>query len=259
LKKRTIAMENKNDRLKGIIAALLFLLFIFTISVFLGFYYPDPPIPDLGVEIEMGGSGSSGGTQGQQTIPEPEVRTTPQPVPVQRPVVTDNRPDNPYSAPTTTPVVKPKETTEVQQPEPPKQTVNKDAMFTKKGTSGQQGSGGSSGSGSGAGSGNTSGDGSGGGVGAGSGPSFSLVGRTAKELPKPAYNSEAQGKVVIDVNVDQEGNVVDAQYNSRLSTTTDLQLRAAALEAARKSKFSVKLDATVVQRGTITYTFIKLN
>jgi colicin import membrane protein len=132
-------------------------------------------------------------------------------------------------------------------------------MFTKKGTSGQQGSGSSSGTGSGTGSGTTAGDGTGSGVGAGSGPSFSLVGRTAKNLPKPSYASDAQGKVVVDVNVDQEGNVIDAQFNSRLSTTTDLQLRNAAIEAARKSKFSVKLDAAVVQRGTITYTFIKLN
>ncbi|MFO7722394.1 MAG: TonB family protein [Bacteroidales bacterium] len=252
-------MENKNDRLKGIIAALLFLLFLFTLSIFLGFYYPDPPIPDVGVEIEMGGSGSQGGMQGQQSIPEPEARTVSQPVPVQQSYVTENRPDNPYSAPTTTPTIKPKETTEIPQPEPPKQTVNKDAMFTKKGTSGQQGSGSSSGSGSGTGSGTKTGDGSGSGVGAGSGPSFSLVGRTAKDLPKPAYTSDAQGKVVINVNVDQEGNVVDVQFNSSLSTTTDLQLRTAALKAAQKSKFSVKLDAAVVQRGTITYTFIKLN
>lgn len=253
-----MAMEKKNDRMKGILAALLFFLILFTLTIFLGFYYPDPPIPDVGVEIEMGGSGSAGGVQGQQAVSEAEPRVQPAPTPVSRSYVTDNRPDIPYTAPTTTPVTRPTQETQVVQPEPPKQTVNPNAMF-KPGTSGQAGTGSSSGSGTGSGTGRSSGDGTGTGVGAGSGPSFSLVGRTAKSLPLPSYDSEIQGRVVIDVNVDQEGNVVDAQFNSRLSTTSDLKLRAAALEAARRSKFSVKLDAAVKQRGTIEYTFIKLN
>lgn len=244
--------------MKGVIAALLFLLLLFTLSIFLGFYYPDPPIPDVGVEIEMGGSGSTGGLQGHQSIPEPEARVQPSPTPVSRSYVTDNRPDNPYSAPTTTPVTKPQQETQVVQPETPKQTVNPNALF-KPGSSSQQGSGSSSGGGSGSGSGTSTGDGTGTGVGAGSGPSFSLVGRTSKVLPKPSYLSNNQGRIVINVNVDQEGNVIDATFNSALSTTSDITLRAAAIEAAKKSKFSVKLDAAVVQRGTITYTFIKLN
>jgi TonB family protein len=251
-----ISQQQSNDRIKGVIAAILFLLLLLMLSLFLGFHYPDPPIPDVGVEIEMGGSGSQGGAEGRQVIPDPEPRSQPTPQPTSRPAVTERNPDNPYTAPTTTPVVKPKETT-TQTPEKPAQTVNPNAMFTKKGSSQEAGTGSSTGTGSGTGSGTTSGDGTGSGVGAGSGPSFSLVGRTAKSLPKPSYDSERQGKVVIDVNVDQEGNVVDAQFNSRLSTTADLQLRAAAIEAAKRSKFSVNLDASVVQRGTITYQFIK--
>lgn len=258
MNKNETSMESKNDRLKGIIAAILFLLLLFTLSIFLGFYYPVPPIQDEGVEIEMGGSGSSGGMQGRQVIPDPEPRTQTSPQPISRPVVTENRQDNPYTAPTTTPAVKPQENV-TPQPETPSRSVNPNAMFTKRGTSTQDGTGSSSGSGKGTGTGTGTGDGTGTGVGPGSGPSFSLVGRTAKNLPRPAYNSDNQGKVVIDVNVDQEGNVVDAQYNSRLSTTSDIQLRAAAIEAAMRSKFSVKLDAAVIQRGTITYHFIKQN
>lgn len=250
--------EQTNDRIKGIIAAALFLLLLLLLSIFLGFHYPDPPIPDVGVEIEMGGSGSQGGSEGRQVVPDPEPRSQPTPQPTSRPAVTERNPDNPYTAPTTTPTVKPQETV-TQTPEKPAQQVNPNAMFSKRGSSDQQGTGSSTGPGSGSGSGNTSGDGTGTGVGSGSGPSFSLVGRTSKSLPLPAYNSDRQGKVVIDVNVDQEGNVVDAQFNSRLSTTADLQLRAAAIEAAKRSKFSVKLDAAVIQRGTITYQFIKQN
>ncbi len=252
-------MKNKNDRLKGIIAAAIFLLLLFVLSLFLGFHYPVPPIPDVGVEIEMGGSGSSGGIEGQEVIPEPTPVTQPSPSSATKTFVTDDRPENPYNPPVVTPATKPVEAPEKVQPEQPKKSVNPDAMFPKKGTSGQPGTGSGSGTGSGTGTGKSSGDGTGTGTGPGSGPSFSLVGRTAKELPKPAYYSNNQGKVVIDVQVDQMGYVQNAQYNSKLSTTSDLQLRTAAISAAKKSRFSVKENAPVIQQGTITYTFIKLN
>jgi TonB family protein len=251
-------MEQQRDRTKGIIAALLFMLLLFTLSIFLGFYYPDPPVPDTGVEIEMGGSGSSGGEQGRQVIRDPEPRPTSSPQPVSRPAVTENNPDNPFTAPVTTPVTRPRET-QVTQPEPPARLPNPNASFPAQGSSTRPGSGSETGPGSGTGTGTTSGDGTGPGVGSGSGPSFSLVGRTRRILPTPEYKSDNQGRVVINVLVDQEGNVVEAEFNSGLSTTSDIQLRNAALEAARRSKFSVKLDATVVQRGTITYQFIKQN
>ncbi|HRZ41597.1 MAG TPA: hypothetical protein P5228_02720 [Bacteroidales bacterium] len=252
------AIISRNDRIKGMIAAILVLLLVFMLSLFFGFQYPDPPIPDEGVEIEMGGSGSSGGIEGQNTLPETEPVSRPNPEQGERTYVTDNRPDNP-PAPVASPTVKLTQTAPVTQPETPKQKVNPNALFTKKGTSGSGGSGSSSGSGKGSGTGTKPGDGTGTGKGSGTGPSFSLTGRTHKELPLPSYNSDRQGKIVIDVNVDQQGNVVDAQYNSRLSTTSDLQLKAAAIEAAKRSRFSVNLDAPVVQRGMITYTFIKLN
>jgi TonB family protein len=257
MKKKTAAFNK--DRIKGVITAMLVLLLLFVLSIFMGFYYPDPPVPPEGVEIEMGGSGSSGGTMGQVSIPEPQAVSEATPSKSnERAFVTDHNPENP-SSPVATPTTKTAQLSNLTQPEKPKQQVNPNAMFPKKGTSGQSGNGSSSGSGSGSGSGKNPGDGSGTGTGTGSGPSFSLVGRTSKSLPVPSYNSDKQGKVVIDVNVDQQGNVVDAIYNSKLSTTADLQLRAAALEAAKRSRFSVNLDATVIQRGTITYTFIKLN
>jgi len=249
----------QRDRMKGIIAAVLVLLMFLLLSLFLGFHYPDPPVPDVGVEIEMGGSGSSGGDQGRQEVPdpsEPTPRSSPQPV--SRPVVTEQNPDNPFTAPVTTPVRQAQETP-VTQPDPPARQPNPNAAFPVRGSSTQAGSGSSDGSGTSTGSGTSSGDGTGQGVGGGSGPSFSLVGRTKRSLPLPEYRSDTQGRVVIDVQVDQEGNVVDVAFNPRLSTTADPQLRAAAMEAARRSKFSVKLDAAVVQRGTITYQFIKQN
>ncbi len=250
-------MEEQKDRIKGIIAAVLFLLLLFTLSVFLGFYYPDPPVPDTGVVIEMGGSGAAGGDLGRQVIPEPEPRPETTPQPVSRPAVTTST-ESPYTAPVTTPAREPRET-EVVQPEQPARVPDPNAAFPARGSSTQAGAGTSRGDRAGTGTGTSTGDGTGEGVGRGSGPSFSLVGRTARSLPLPEYRSDSQGKVVIDVRVDQEGNVIDAVFNPRESTTADPQLRRAALEAARRSRFSVQLDAAVVQRGTITYQFIKQN
>lgn len=258
MKMKANIAENRNDRLKGIIAALLLLLLLFMLSLFMGFYYPEPPIPDEGVEIDMGGGGSSGGMEGTQSIPEPQSASKPLPSSSSSTYVTDDRDDNPYS-PVATPSTKPTEATRVIQPEPPKKQVNPNAMFTKKGSSNAPGNGSSSGPGQGGGKGDKPGDGTGPGIGTDIGPSFSIVGRTAKALPKPSYDSNSQGKIVIDVKVDQSGNVTGAQYNSRLSNISDLKLIAAAIDAAKKSKFSVKLDAAVEQVGTITYTFIKLN
>jgi len=72
-------------------------------------------------------------------------------------------------------------------------------------------------------------------------------------LPKPAYDSRQQGKVVIDVTVDASGKVTSAEFNPRGSTTSDARLVAAAKAAARKARFTE--SEAFVQGGSITYVF----
>lgn len=62
-----------------------------------------------------------------------------------------------------------------------------------------------------------------------------------------------EGRVVVTVTVDPDGNVVDTRINNR-TNTTNLQLRNAAIEAARKTKFNPIKDKKN-QTGTITYYF----
>ena len=74
------------------------------------------------------------------------------------------------------------------------------------------------------------------------------------ELPRPAYNGiQEEGRVVVTITVDPEGNVVDTRINNR-TNTTNLQLRNAAEEAARRTKFNA-INAENNQTGTITYYF----
>lgn len=74
------------------------------------------------------------------------------------------------------------------------------------------------------------------------------------ELPRPAYNGiQEEGRVVVTITVDPEGNVIDTRINNR-TNTTNLQLRNAAVEAARRTKFNA-IGGDNNQSGTITYYF----
>lgn len=72
-------------------------------------------------------------------------------------------------------------------------------------------------------------------------------------LPRPTYSVQEEGRVVVTITVDPEGNVIDTRINSR-TNTTNLQLRNAAIEAARRTKFNAT-SAENNQTGTITYYF----
>ena len=74
-------------------------------------------------------------------------------------------------------------------------------------------------------------------------------------LPKPSYNAQLEGTVVVQVKVDQYGNVTEAVPGVEGTTVTDKGLWNAARNAAMKAHFNTKADAPVVQMGTITYIF----
>lgn len=88
------------------------------------------------------------------------------------------------------------------------------------------------------------------------GISFSLEGRTPQSLPKPEYNYQVDGIVVVEVTVDRNGNVTTANPGVKGSTTLNEHLMAAAKKAALAAKFDPKPDAPAFQKGTITYHFM---
>ena len=81
---------------------------------------------------------------------------------------------------------------------------------------------------------------------------FNLGGRSIGEggLPRPVYNVQDEGKVVVDITVDPSGRVIATGIN-RQTNTVNTALRKAAEDAAKKARF----NAVNNQSGTITYYF----
>lgn len=94
------------------------------------------------------------------------------------------------------------------------------------------------------------------GGGIGNGISFSLSGRQARSLPKPAYPGNEGGIVVVEVTVDKLGKVSAVRGGIIGSTTSDPDLVEAAAKAARNARFNVDDNAPAFQKGTITYHFV---
>lgn len=87
------------------------------------------------------------------------------------------------------------------------------------------------------------------------GVSYSLNGRNSLSIPKPQYNLQESGKVVVEITVDKNGRVVSARPGMPGSTTSNAQLFDAAKKAALKAKFNSDTNAAAYQQGTITYHF----
>lgn len=85
--------------------------------------------------------------------------------------------------------------------------------------------------------------------------SFSLDGRIAVFLHRPAYQCEGGGEVVVEITVNRNGIVTAAVIKST-STTKEECLINRALESARVSRFNVDSSAPDRQKGTITYKFV---
>lgn len=96
------------------------------------------------------------------------------------------------------------------------------------------------------------------GVGQG-GVEFSLTGRRANYLPIPEYTAQAQGRVVVTIIVNRQGQVVRATAGARGTTTSNQTLWRLAEDAARRARFDLATTAPEEQTGTITYNFIRLN
>lgn len=83
--------------------------------------------------------------------------------------------------------------------------------------------------------------------------SYSLVNRTHEFLPPPIYLCEQGGKIVINIEVDFEGNVISTLVNSS-STSDNGCLIDHAIEYAKAAKFN-RDPSKAKQLGTITFIF----
>lgn len=278
--------ENKNRLVSGGITALILGLLL----LFLMLYHwvtPNPPFPEggggggqelaLGM-MNVGNDDIDFGSMGKAT----DVVVKEQPVTNKENILTDPGGEEVNIKSEDKPEVK--ENTTVITPVKPKTETKKEltaaeklALKFKK-NSGQNGGGigdnkdpGQNGKpegdpfkngngGHGNGNGNGDGDGNGPGTGPGSGGvgggkyGISLKGRAVVKPPVLPKDTKEEGKVVVEITVDSEGNVIDANPNGRGTTTSSANLKAKAKQAAFATKFNVdgKFEE---QRGTITIVF----
>ena len=87
-------------------------------------------------------------------------------------------------------------------------------------------------------------------------PNAHLKGRSVVgSLPRPTYETQASGKVVVTIWVDQYGKVQKALAGADGTTVTDKNLWAEARKAALGAHFNMSADAPALQQGSITYIF----
>jgi hypothetical protein len=85
---------------------------------------------------------------------------------------------------------------------------------------------------------------------------YSLSGRNSIYLPNPTNpNNNEEGIVVVEISVDQYGNVKRAVPGVKGTTNLNSALLNASKKAALSTTFSQNLESTALQIGTITYIF----
>ncbi|MBR1784379.1 MAG: energy transducer TonB [Bacteroidales bacterium] len=241
-----------NNKIVSAAGTAVVMALVAVVLLAFGYDPPDPPIPEEGVEVNLGDS-----DYGLGSDPSPASQAADyNPPSAQNQVATQQAepsvpmPSTPNQGNVTNPSAQEQPRAENKEPE-----INRNALFPGRRNSQGGGSEGTSGGPGNQGSPDGSpdaqaytGDG-------GSGSSFSLKGRNAVSLPKPGYNSNQQGKVVVKIVVDRQGRVTRAEAPEKGSTITAGALVEQARQAALKARFNASADAPDEQSGTITYIF----
>lgn len=238
-RKRMLVSIGSTVAFHGLVLAMLLLM---------GLRYPDPPPAELGVEMaeeslsDIGldtEHAAEGGedVSNQRIVSDESDETVTQdvedvPLASRKNERTDNKNKTKQNN------VKQKEQT---------QNIDPNALFPKGKVKKDSGSNQGIGNGSGQGA---------GGDGKGSGVSFNLGGRGSKDLAKPASSTSKKGTIVVDIYVNQEGDVVRAEVKAKGTMIIDANMYRQCEEAAKKSKFAADPNAPEIQWGTITYKFI---
>lgn len=271
--------KERKNKVKATIGTIIFHILVIATLFFLALTTPLPLPGEEGVEVNIGNSPEGmGKVQAEQPAAKIPIKPRPTPPPEKEEIKEDLITQDVEEAPAIDekkeeekiekekPVEKPQpdieeEVVEEVEPEPEPPKVDPRALYKGKsdsesgqdeGITGQPGDQGKE-------NGDPDSKNYAGPGGAGNGVSFSLGGRGAKHLPKPTYNSEEQGKVVVTIWVDKEGKVVKALAGAKGTNITDLNLQKLAQNAALRSVFQSDPNAPETQKGTITYNFLRLN
>ena len=257
----------------GLIGTCLFHGMLLILLLYLAFRTPLPLPAEQGILVDFGNSDTGFGNIEPRMSDAAPVQTPPPPPQPSasrqgEQILTQDVEETAAltSRPNTRPVERPRETSQtetrettnetppVEQTRPVERTVDARAMYPGRGdasstatSQGEAGGQGNQGVPTGAPNVHVYGEG----IDVGGG----LAGRgIVGSLPRPVYNVQDQGVVVVSITVDRDGNVTKATSGARGTTTLNRTLLDAAERAARQTKW-VRNPNVLEQTGTITYTF----
>jgi protein TonB len=87
------------------------------------------------------------------------------------------------------------------------------------------------------------------------GNSYSLAGRVMRGDPEFQGTPKKNGRVVVKIDVNRSGKVINATVDQIKSNTTEQSLWELAMKMAKTATFNDDQAAKIQQRGTITFTF----
>lgn len=268
-------LETKHEKKSFTITVVLHVLLIL-LMLFLGFTYLDPP-PESGIAINFGtsevGSGDNQPTEPVESSPQqntaPETPSEPEPV-VEEEVVTQEIEEAPVveeKKEETTPVEEeqpeePEEEPPVEEPEPQPDKSTTDAMssiLNGPERSGQE-TGGEGDDDAAGDKGDPDGDPNassyyGQGTGIDGDGNYRLGGRRALNKEKFVQDCNESGIVVVRIEVDRSGRVINATPGVKGTTNSASCLTDPAKRAAMATRFNSDDDAPSRQVGTIIYNF----
>jgi outer membrane biosynthesis protein TonB len=267
-------IQDKKERTKGIIGTILFHVILILILVLIKLLPSPIPVEEDGggILINFGSSETGSGNEIPQSIDQSKP-TPPQPTQV-TPVKNDNvvtqdleqtiaiknqKKEN-KKPPVDKPVVQNNTQNTTQTEQKPQQKPK--ALFTgsqNNNVTSQGNTGGSGDQGDPKGNPFTNGNSQ---IGGGDNPlgtggdgiGLNMTGRRITKYPNVNDNSQKTGRVVVNIKVDKNGNVIYAEATRRGSTTDDSYLFNLAVKAAYETKLNSSPDM-IEQFGTMTFTF----
>ncbi len=263
-------LEDRHKR-KAVVEATIIMILLIILMFISGMTYLDPP-PETGIAVNFGTSAvGSGRVQPQHNTPQPKpVQQQPQEQ-ISKPEVKDNvlTQDNEEA-----PVIKDKPQKPKPKPSPkpdkpkPKPKPKPDKNITDILNSVNNAPGDDTNNATGEGNDNQAGDkgdisgdpnasgyyGNGGRGGGGGTGNYRLGSRRALTKPKPAYNCNEEGRVVIKIYVNKAGKVIKAMLGKGSSNNAPCLVEAAK-QAALRTKWEADPKAPDTQIGKIIFNF----
>lgn len=249
------AGKKEDSRTSAAIALVVHVIIFLLIFFFMSFDLPDPPPAETYAELSLAdfgysdtGSGDNEGAPTQTSTAVAE-ETPEEAILDDNSDVSNNVTETPSTSTQVSATTANEKTAEqLQQEKEAKEKADRIAqMMGNTGGDGNDNTGGNVGT--------QSGQIDGKGVFGEGGNSYNLAGRRMIRKPKFQGKPTKDGRVVVKIDVNRSGKVINATVDQIKSNTTEQSLYNLAIKMAKTATFNDDQAAKIQQRGTITFTF----